>query len=68
MNCSTIKEFALKNKNQGLWPNSEAALYAMRQNAPQNGFGEVFLKVGRRVLIDEDKFWEAIKKMNKERK
>lgn len=58
--CFTIKKFAKKNREQGTWPDSEAALWALRANAPQNGFGKAFLTVGRRVLVNEEKFWEAI--------
>jgi len=56
----TIKKFAQKNREQGTWPDSEAAIWALRANAPQNGFGKAFLTVGRRVLVNEEKFWEAI--------
>lgn len=68
MKYATIKEFARKNKESSAWPSSEAALYALRQGSPGNGFDEVFHKVGRRVLIDENRFWESIKKMNEKRK
>lgn len=58
--CFTIKKFAEKNREQGTWPNSESAIWALRAGSPQNGFGEAFITVGRRVLILEGKFWEAI--------
>ena len=56
----TVKNFAKKNADAGIWPSSEAAIWALRAGAPDNGFGKAFLKVGRRVIIAEDKFWSAI--------
>ena len=56
----TVKKFAKKNTDAGVWPSSESAIWALRAGAPQNGFGDAFLKVGRRVLVAEDKFWTAI--------
>lgn len=68
MDYATIKQFALKNKETGTWPYSESALYALRQAAKEKGFDGCFIKVGRRVLIDVNKFWESIKTMNEKRK
>lgn len=59
----TVKNFALKNREAGAWPNSESAIWALKARAPENGFGEAFIHVGRRVLIDEDKFWKAIARL-----
>ena len=59
----TVKSFALKNRESGAWPNSESAIWALKARAPENGFGEAFIHVGRRVLVDEDKFWEAIARL-----
>lgn len=56
----TVKNFAKKNREQGSWPNSESAIWALRAESPDNGFGEAFISIGRRVLIDEEKFLEAI--------
>ncbi len=56
----TVKKFAEKNEKQGTWPESESAIWALRAGSPKNGFGEAFITVGRRVLINEEKFWEAI--------
>jgi hypothetical protein len=66
-NKFTVKNFALKNKESGSWPSSEHAIRSLKANAPANGFGEAFIKVGRRVLIDEEKFWEAIAQLQKTR-
>lgn len=62
-NFFTIKKMAEKNRQNGSWPASESALWALRQGSPGNGFGGVFLTVGRRVLIDEKKFLEAIARL-----
>ena len=56
----TVKSFALKNRESGAWPNSESTIWAIKARAPENGFGHAFFHVGRRVLIDEDRFWEAV--------
>lgn len=56
----TVKKFAEKNRKQGTWPDSESAIWALRAGAPQNGFGNVFVTVGRRVLIDSERFWETV--------
>ncbi len=61
--CFTVKKFAIKNKASDTWPDSESAIWALRAGSPQNGFGQAFLCVGRRVLIDEEKFWEAIDRL-----
>ena len=57
----TVKNFAKKNREQGTWPDSESAIWAIRAGSPENGFGkEVFITVGRRVLVVEDQFWKAL--------
>ena len=56
----TVKSFAKKNEAEGMWPSSESSVWDLRANAAQNGFSNAFITVGRRVLIDEKKFWEAI--------
>ena len=59
----TVRKFATKNREQGSWPDSDPAIWALRAGAPENGFGEAFITVGRRVLIDEEKFWEAVTRL-----
>jgi hypothetical protein len=59
-NLFTVKNFAKKNKEVGAWPASESAIWALRAGSPENGFANVFVTVGRRVLINEKKFREAI--------
>ncbi len=63
----TVKNFAQKNADDGVWPSSEAAIWALRAGAPENGFGDAFLKVGRRVLVAEGKFWAAIELLQEAR-
>lgn len=62
----TVKNFALENKKNNLWPDSEAAIWALRAHAPENGFQSAFITVGRRVLIDIEKFWELVKRKKEE--
>ena len=52
-----------QKKEQGCWPDSDSAIWALRAGSPDNGFGEAFVTIGRRVLIDEEKFWEAIARL-----
>jgi len=59
----TVKNFALKNREAGAWPSSESAIWALKARAPENGFGEAFIHVGRRVLVVEQKFWEAVSRL-----
>lgn len=56
----TVKKFANHNKAQGCWPDSDSAIWALRAGAPENGFADAFVTIGRRVLVDEEKFWKAI--------
>ena len=59
-NKYTVKNFALKNQKSGTWPSSESAIRALRNRAIENGFEKAFVTVGRRVLVDEERFWEAV--------
>lgn len=61
--CCKVRKLAEKNREKGLWPDSEAAIWALRAGAPENGFGNVFLKVGRTVLVDESELWLAIDRL-----
>ncbi len=63
----TVKNFAQKNKEIGAWPGSESAIWALRAGTSENGFGEVFVTIGRRVLINEEKFWEAVARLQENR-
>lgn len=64
----TVKSFALKNREVGAWPGSESAIWALKARAHENGFAEAFINIGRRVLIDEDKFWEAVNRLQNSKK
>lgn len=59
-NLLTVRQFALKN--QGRWPGSESAIRAIIFDAAwgKNHFQEAFKRVGRRVLVDEKAFWDAV--------
>ena len=59
----TVKNFALKNREVGAWPSSESAIWALKARSSENGFAEFFVHVGRRFLVDEDKFWKAVSKL-----
>jgi len=60
-NCYTVKKLAAKNRKNGTWPDTDAAIWALRAGSPANGIGkDVFLKIGRRVLVNEEKLWAAI--------
>lgn len=56
----TVKKFAEINEKQGTWPDSESKIWALRAGSPENGFGDAFITIGRRVLINEEKFLEAV--------
>lgn len=68
-NVFTVKNFVQKNAEKGAWPSSEATVWALRAGAPENGFGDAFITVGcsRRVLIDEEKFWAAVRRFQEEK-
>ncbi len=51
---ASIKEFALLQKVFSL-----AALKKIRFRCKDNGFETAFIKVGKRVMIDVDEFWEC---------
>jgi len=63
----TVRNFAKKNKEHGCWPGSDLSIWALKANSPENGFGDAFVKVGRRVLINEEKFWEAIGRLQEDK-
>lgn len=43
---------------------TEAGLRWLRFNGAHNGFGDAFVKIGSRVLIDQGKFFAAIEQLN----
>lgn len=59
-NLLTIRRFA--EKYSETW--SQDSLRWLRFHDQTNGFEGAFLKVGRRVLIDEERFFAAIRKLN----
>jgi hypothetical protein len=61
---STINDFAESNQKHGIWPSTSATLWALKAGAPANGFGNgVFFSVNRRVLVDIERFWAAVAKL-----
>tara|TARA_Y100000034_G_scaffold100960_1_gene124882 strand:+ start:660 stop:926 length:267 start_codon:yes stop_codon:yes gene_type:complete len=58
-----VRKLAEKNRKNGTWPDTDATIWALRAGAPENGFRDAFLKVGRTVLVDEDKFWKAVDRL-----
>ena len=59
----TVKQFAKKNREMGSWPGTESVLWALRSEEAENGFSKVFLKIGKRVLIDGEAFWLALTRL-----
>ena len=55
----TISQFS---KRHPAFP--EGGLRWMRFCSADNGYADAFVKVGRRVLIDEDRFFEIIREQN----
>ena len=55
----TFKQFEQKNP----WT-TEGGLRWLRFNCRLNGFSEAFVHVNGRVLIDEERFFEAIDRQN----
>lgn len=58
-NLLTIRQFSEKHP---AFP--QGGLRALRFNASTNGFEPAFLTVGRRVLVDEKRFFEIIDAKN----
>jgi hypothetical protein len=60
----TVAQFA--KKQEGKWP-SEGALRALILGAGrgENNFLPAFIRINRRILIDEEKFWECVKNQPK---
>lgn len=56
----TIRQFAEKHT---AFP--QGGLRALRFNSANNGFAEAFVTVGRKVLINEERFFEIIAQINK---
>lgn len=59
MNLHTIRQFSGKHPAF-----SEPALRNLRFHQDTNGFAPAFINVGRKVLIDEAKFFECIANQN----
>lgn len=62
----TVRDFCEKNPS---WP-SESALRAIILDAAwgQNKFQTAFKRIGRRVLVDEEEFWNCVERIQSEPK
>jgi len=58
-NLSTINGFSGKHPAF-----SKASLRNIRFYQKENGFSDAFMTLGRKVFIDEDKFFECLDKIN----
>ena len=58
-NLSTINGFSAKHPAF-----TQSGLRNLRFYQNVNGFSDAFLTLGRRVLIDEDKFFECLDRLN----
>ena len=47
------------------WP-TQGALRHLMQYRASNGFAPAFVKIGRRVVIDEGKFFECVARQNEQ--
>lgn len=52
----SVKQLAHLNAQSGRWPHTERALRHLIFHAEENGFAECIRRIGRRVLIDIDKY------------
>lgn len=52
----TIKQFAEKNP----WPN-ETTMRNLFYKRRENGLEQAFVRIGRRIIVDEGKFFELIR-------
>lgn len=58
----TFKQFSQKHP---AFP--ESSLRWLRFNSKTNGLASAFKKVGRRILIDENEFFECIEQINRDK-
>jgi hypothetical protein len=48
------------------WP-PQGGMRHLIFNAKNNGFKDAFKRVGRRVLVDSQRFWEIVEEQNKDK-
>lgn len=53
----TFHQFIEKNKNLDRWPHNINTLRSIYRRRETNDMEKAFIKIGRRILIDEDKFY-----------
>lgn len=56
----TVRQFSEKHTAF-----SQSSLRALIFHRQANGFAPAFLRIGRKILIDEETFFEVIEKLNK---
>ena len=61
MTLLTMIQFVEKNKERKSWPDSINIVRQLHHKRKEKGIEEAFVKFGKRVLVDEDKFYELIK-------
>ena len=60
-NLLTIKQFAEKNKELNRWPFTEGSIRGIYWYRKKNSMEHAFIKIGGKILIDEEKFYGVIK-------
>jgi hypothetical protein len=61
-NLLTFKQFIEKNKRLDRWPFTESNLRSLYRRRLSNGLEKAFVKIGCRILVDEDKFYSGTEK------
>jgi len=61
----TVKDFV--KSCDGKWPSTHWSVRSLifKASLGENNFGPAFYKIGRRVLVDVDKFWECVAESKK---
>ena len=62
MSIKTLSTISLFSKKHPAF--TQSSLRGLRFYQYTNGFSDAFLNQGRKVLIDEDKFFECLDKIN----
>lgn len=62
----TIKNFV--KKYEGGWPHSEITVrnIAYKASVGKNHFKNAFMRIGKRVLVNEKEFWKCVYAQNEE--
>ena len=57
----TLKQFAEKHPHQ-----TESSLRWLVFNEKHNGFARAFKRIGKRVFVDEDEYFQVVEEQNKQ--